>query len=294
MKDTLESLRHKIEMVGELNLVVRTMKAVSASSINQYEKAVLSLEDYYRTVRLGLFACLNEARELMEQRVKKKTGKTGAIVFGAGQGLVGQFNDVLCQFTAGKLEQMQGEQMVWSVGASLKGQLEDMGLPPTRQFEVPNTVEAITPLVGQLLFEMDNAIEAGQISEMFLFYNRPQSGSGYEPMYLRFFPLDNTWLQELTAMKWPVSQIPEAIYGAGLTLTALVREYFFVTLFRAVAESLASENASRLAAMQRAEKNIRDQLSDLTLHYHQLRQSSIDEEMFDVIAGAEPPDKKQG
>ena len=40
------------------------------------------------------------------------------------------------------------------------------------------------------------------------------------------------------------------------TLRALIREYLFVSLFRACAESLASENASRLAAMQRADENI--------------------------------------
>jgi len=56
---------------------------------------------------------------------------------------------------------------------------------------------------------------------------------------------------------------------------------------RACAESLASENASRLAAMQRAEKNIDDLLEDLNGAFHRLRQSGIDEELFDVISGFE-------
>ncbi|MEZ4957497.1 MAG: F0F1 ATP synthase subunit gamma [Saprospiraceae bacterium] len=286
MKDTLESLRHKIEMAKELNSVVRTMKALSASSINQYEKAYQSLEDYYRTVKLGLYVCLVRSKVPIELG-KKKGGKTGAIIFGSGQGLVGQFNDVLCQFVAGKMEQIKGEKIIWSVGASLQGQLEDLRLPPTRLFEVPHTVKAITPLVGQLLFEIENAIEKEEVSEIFLFYNRPQSDAIYGPECLRFAPLDEIWLQELITIKWPSPKIPETIYNPELTLKALVREYFFVALFRASAESLASENASRLAAMQRAEKNIKDQLNDLTLSYHQLRQSSIDEEMFDVIFGSE-------
>jgi F-type H+-transporting ATPase subunit gamma len=60
-----------------------------------------------------------------------------------------------------------------------------------------------------------------------------------------------------------------------------------VSLFKACAESLASENASRLAAMQRAEKNIDERLADLGRTFHRLRQSGIDEELFDVIAGYE-------
>jgi F-type H+-transporting ATPase subunit gamma len=71
------------------------------------------------------------------------------------------------------------------------------------------------------------------------------------------------------------------------TLQALIREYLFISLFRACAESLASENASRLAAMQRAEKNIDELLEDLNQTFHRLRQSGIDEELFDVISGFE-------
>jgi F-type H+-transporting ATPase subunit gamma len=70
-------------------------------------------------------------------------------------------------------------------------------------------------------------------------------------------------------------------------LRALIREYVFVSLFRACAESLASENASRLAAMQRADKNIEDLLETLNGTFHRLRQRGIDEELFDVIAGFE-------
>ncbi len=71
------------------------------------------------------------------------------------------------------------------------------------------------------------------------------------------------------------------------TRRALIREYLFISIFRACAESLASENASRLAAMQRAEKNIDDLQEKLGREFNRLRQSAIDEELFDVVAGYE-------
>jgi F-type H+-transporting ATPase subunit gamma len=58
-------------------------------------------------------------------------------------------------------------------------------------------------------------------------------------------------------------------------------------LFRASAESLASENASRLAAMQSAERNIEDRLDDLNRQYRHERQTSITEELLDIAAGFE-------
>ena len=77
------------------------------------------------------------------------------------------------------------------------------------------------------------------------------------------------------------------INSGETTLQALIREYLFISLFRACAESLSSENTSRLAAMQRAEKNIDELLDDLNQRFHRQRQSAIDEELFDVIASYE-------
>ncbi|WP_282955771.1 F0F1 ATP synthase subunit gamma [Photobacterium ganghwense] len=77
------------------------------------------------------------------------------------------------------------------------------------------------------------------------------------------------------------------IQGRKQAIVASVQEYIFVSLFRACAESLASENACRLIAMQRAEKNIENQLETLGTDFHRLRQRVIDEELFDVIAGFE-------
>ena len=64
-----------------------------------------------------------------------------------------------------------------------------------------------------------------------------------------------------------------------------MRQYLFVSLFGAFAESLASENASRLIAMQGAEKNIEERLDELNAHFHQQRQMSITEELLDIVAG---------
>jgi F-type H+-transporting ATPase subunit gamma len=88
-------------------------------------------------------------------------------------------------------------------------------------------------------------------------------------------------------MKWPTVNLPQVMGDALLVLRAVIREYLFISLFRACAESLASENASRLAAMERAEKNIDELLEQLHRSFHQLRQSGIDEELFDVISGFE-------
>jgi F-type H+-transporting ATPase subunit gamma len=290
MSDTMVSLRRKIGGAGDLQSVVRTMKALAASSIGQYEQSVSALADYARTVELGLSVCFRKdsPMALMGEPKKHPPGAAiGAVVFGSDQGLVGQFNEVVADYAVKTLAALPGHPRVWAVGERVQTRLADAGLPLLGLFSVPNSVKAITPLVGQILLECETCRSRGEISELHLFYNRPTSRAVYAPVNQRLLPLDETWRSELAILPWPTGNLPEVIGSSTATLRALIHEYLFVSLFRACAESLASENASRLTAMQRAEKNIDELLENLNKHFHQLRQSGIDEELFDVISGFE-------
>jgi F-type H+-transporting ATPase subunit gamma len=289
MSNTTASLRRKIGSAGDLQSVVRTMKALAASNIDQYEQSVHALADYARSVELGLSICFRKIAPLaqLETNAGSGEGAIGAVVFGSDQGLVGRFNDVVADDALQSLAKLPGKPQVWAVGERVYAHLADAGLSLQGQFAVPTSVKAITPLVGQILIESEALYSQGVISELRLFYNRPTSGAIYAPVSQRLLPLDASWQRHLAELPWPTKSLPEVMGGEADTLRALVREYLFVSLFRACAESLASENASRLAAMQRAEKNIGELLEELNGSFHRLRQSGIDEELFDVIAGFE-------
>ena len=182
---------------------------------------------------------------------------------------------------------MPGNKNIWAVGERVQGHLADAALPVTGNFPVPNSIGAITSLVGRILIEIEAHREQGEVVQVYLFHNRPKSGAVYEPVIQRLLPLDDAWRRGLAELPWPTGNLPEVMDRGEPTLQALIREYLFISLFRACAESLASENASRLAAMQRAEKNIDELLEDLNQTFHRLRQSGIDEELFDVISGFE-------
>jgi F-type H+-transporting ATPase subunit gamma len=282
-------MRRKIAGAGDLQSVVRTMKAAAASSIGQYERSVSALGDYYRAVELGLGVCFRESAAPLIAEPKGKTvaGAIGAVVFGSDQGLVGQFNDVVADYAIKALASLPGKPEVWAVGERVHERLADAGLPVMGLFAVPGSVRAITPLVGQILVEGEARQRHGEVTELHLFYNRLKSGAVYEPVSQRLLPLDESWRRNLAALPWPKGNLPEVMGSGAAALRALIREYLFVSLFRACAESLASENASRLAAMQRADKNIDDLLEDLNRTFHRLRQDGIDEELFDVVSGFE-------
>lgn len=289
MSGNLQSLRRKITGARDLQGVVRSMKALAASSIGQYEKAVQSLDDYRHTVELGLAVSLRAGVATPFAAHENAAGKAiGAIVLGSDQGLVGGFNEVLADFVSRTLAALPGEtKEIWAVGERMQVLMTDIASAQTVALSVPASVHGITPLVGQLLIEIAAARQRGEVEDIHVFYNHPTSGAAYEPIRRQLLPLDRHWAQAFPTLPWPSNQLPQIIGPAAPALQAFIREYLFVVLFQACAESLASENGSRLAAMQRAEKNIQDMLETLNGTFHRLRQESIDEELFDVIAGYE-------
>src|ERR1700734_3104457 len=125
MSNSTESLRRKIDSAADLQSVVRTMKALAASSIEQYEKSVQALADYCRTVELGLGACFRGSESAASVAEGKGAIQIGAIVFGSDQGLVGQFNDVVADFAIQTLAALPGKPEVWAVGERVQARLVD-------------------------------------------------------------------------------------------------------------------------------------------------------------------------
>ena len=114
-------------------------------------------------------------------------------------------------------------------------------------YPVPNDVNAITPLITQILNRSQESNEkATEINEFYIFHNQPKEGSGYTPVMQRFLPLDEKWKDALQQTEFPSKLLPQVAGNKSDTLLALIGGYLFVSLFKACAESLASENASRL------------------------------------------------
>lgn len=289
MNDSAASLCRKLENVAELQSVVRTMKALAASNIGQYEKSVRALADYYRAVEMGLGACFRQTEpDAVALPPKAQTDTvTGAVVFGSDQGLVGRFNERVADHALQSLTARSGRIRIWAVGERVHARLADAAAPLQGLFAVPGSVGAIASLVGRILVESEASANEGELDELLLFYNRPAPGASYEPVMQRLLPLDENWLRQLAALPWPAPTLPEVLGDRTVTMRALIGEYLFISLFRASAASLASENASRLAAMQRADQNIDEMLEHLRGTFQRVRQSGIDDELFDVISGFE-------
>lgn len=297
---TIEELKTQISSAQDLQSVVKTMKALAAVSIRQYEKAVESLVEYNRTVEMG-FQILLKQRHFAESftiprsllnlsEAQSPSQSMIAIIFGSDQGLCGQFNQQIAHHAIEHLNQQDvspDQLAIAGVGARVIPSLETAGYGVTEAFPVPRSASDITPQVQEIVLTIEQWREERQCDRILLFYNHPLSGASYESRHLQLLPLDPEWLRQLEAREWATSMVPSYTMNWQQLFSALIRQYLFVSLYQAFAASLASENASRLSSMQSAQKNIDERLSDLNSQYRRQRQSSITAELLDVVAGFE-------
>jgi F-type H+-transporting ATPase subunit gamma len=269
--------------------VVKTMKALAAVSIRQYQRSVESLTDYNRTVEMGLQIVLKDRRGAPEPAARR-TRRFGAIVFGTDQGLCGQFNNIVTQHALAELDKTEfqkEDRFFIVVGMKAADILNDTGQNVFETLSQPGSTAGITAMVQDITLLLEDWRFKRSVENMVLFYNEYLSGATYRPRMLKLLPVDRIWLADLQQRKWDSRTLPMFTMDWERLFRSMIREYLFVSVYRAFANSLASENASRLAAMQNAEKNIEERLEELNVQFHRQRQMTITEELLDIVAGFE-------
>ena len=286
---TAEALKRKIQSAQDLLGVVKTMKALAAVSIRQYQRSVESLSDYSRTVEMGLQIVLKDRRGAAAP-TRQRARRLGAIVFGTDQGLCGQFNNIVTQHALEEVERTdfkKEERFFIVIGVKAADILGDTGQNVFETLTTPGSTAGITAMVQDITLLLEDWRFKRSVENMYLFYNEYISGATYRPRTLRLLPVDQAWLADLRKRKWSSRTLPLFTMDWERIFRSLIREYLFVSVYRAFANSLASENASRLAAMQNAEKNIEERLEELDVQFHRQRQMTITEELLDIVAGFE-------
>lgn len=284
---TLESLRRQIDTATDLQSVVSTMKTLAAVSIRQYEQAADALADYNRTVDLGFQILLRgDVRRFDDIPAQ---GKVAVIIFGSDQGMCGQFNERIVEFAVDhhRQEHAQIPTSVLVVGTRVTAALAETDWDADETFHVPTSVSEITDLVEEMIPRLEFGQREYGITTVQIYSNRRSASSSFKPHHWQLLPISQQRIAAWRSEPWKSRSLPTFSGDRRKLISSLVRQYLLVSLYRSCAESLASENASRIAAMQAAEKNIDERLDELRGAFNSLRQSRITEELLDVVTGFE-------
>lgn len=284
--ETFEALKRKIRVSKDLRSIVRTMKSLAAVGMRQAEAALQGLEQYRKTIDLGLALVIGDGPQ---PPLSTRTGTVGAIVFGSDQGLCGQFNERIATHAATTLKESlhpPEQAVLLAVGERTVGALEDTGLRVERALSTPGSAAGATPLVQEMLLHVDRWMSRGHFDQILLFYTKPLRGAALAPSAVRLVPVELPSSRVLPKREGPQTLGFYTMPRLDL-LAALIREHIFATLYGALLGSMYSENLSRFATTSAAEKNIDEAFRNLRSRFHQQRQTAVTAELLDISSGVE-------
>jgi F-type H+-transporting ATPase subunit gamma len=281
---SLEHLQKKINTTQELLSVVKTMKTLAAVNIRHFEGAAASLEEYNGVIDMGWQILFQGQATFPRSRSKPDTI---LLVLGSDQGMCGQFNDIAVELARVKKEELSQQNrpaLFWTVGERIRSGLEDTNVI-AEHYSLPGSIAAINSHVQLIVQKFEAYQRERGIDSLHLIHNKIIKGGMYQAGWLQLLPLDRDWLERYKTRQWPGSCLPMIGIDREELFHRLFSQYLFASLYRAFAQSMASENAARLASMQAAEKNILEIAEELQAKFRETRQSTITEELFDIVAG---------
>ncbi len=287
---TVEALRAQIDTAESLHSVVKTMKALAAVSIRQLEGVVRSIDQYNRTIELGLQVVLRDRPEGVELVEPMLSDALGMVVLGSDQGMCGQFNEQIVSHAIDDMREVgveRGRRAILAVGARTVAQFENAGLAIDDLLAAPASVGSIALTVEQIALQIERWRTERGFDRIFLCYSRRVSPGRYRPVTHRLLPIDRYWLDRVRQRRWPTRVLPTFAMPWRPLFATLLQQHILVTISRAVVHAMMSEHTARLTSMQAAEKNIDERLDELQRRFRHTRQSAITAELLDIVAGFE-------
>lgn len=132
--------------------------------------------------------------------------------------------------------------------------------------------------------EVLDAYAAGEIGEIYLAYTHFKNTVSHEPTLLKLLPVEVDE-EDVAGSSSDILMNFEPNEEEALDL--IIPKYITSLIYGALVEAVASENGARMQAMDSATSNAEEMISDLSLKYNRARQSSITQELTEIIAGAE-------
>jgi F-type H+-transporting ATPase subunit gamma len=283
---TLDQLQRRIKTSHDLLSVVKTMKSLAAVNIRQYEAAAAALDEYYGVVEKGWQALFRDFAHLPAGR---QSGIAVCLVVGSDQGMCGQFNEAVLEDALQYGEELQAQGLrlrYWTAGERLRAGLEE-NHRVEQHFPLPGSLSGISDRMHRIVTVFGEWQRDKLADSLFILYNRLKERGSYQTVRTRLLPLDRQWLAERHSTPWPTRCLPMLGLSRDSLFDHLFSQYLFASFYRAFAQSMASENAARLASMQAAEKNILDMEEELGARYRETRQSMITAELLDIVSGFE-------
>jgi len=289
---SLKDIKRQIKAVKQTQKLTKAMNMVAAAKLRSTQGRTESFRAYAEEHHRLMDHLGAQAKGLDHQLLKSNddSKKIEILAFSSDRGLCGSFNTNLFHILDRKIRSLREEGYevsLFLVGRKLKEYYQRRNV---------HISHAMTGVMGNFDYLLAQEISetlakeylAGTYKEVWLLTTRFFSVAKQEPTLSPFLPLSHEAtesqdedLEKISGYGYLIEPDPATLFGR------LIPRSLAIQIFQAMLESVTSENAARMQAMDNASKNCKEITENLTQVYNKLRQAAVTNELLDIVNGSE-------
>ena len=288
---SLDDLKKRIKSVKSTQKITKAMKMVAAAKLRKAQESAEKGRPYSQKMQniiLNLTKSINDPQNAPKLLVGTGQDKTYlCVVLSADRGLCGGFNSNICKLAKTNFKKIlsEGKELkIITVGIKGLDQIKrEYGKYVIKKFSFKDKKQITfneAEIIGKEIIKLFNQ---EQFDKCILFYNNFKNVITQIPQAQQIIPTEQNTIQEnddkISAYEFEPDE--------DEILEDLLPKNISTQVFKAFLENAASEQGSRMTAMDNATRNAGDLVEKLTINYNRSRQASITKELIEIISGAE-------
>lgn len=289
----IHEIRQRIKSIRDTRQITSAMKLISASKLKKAQLQLSQMMPYHRKVESTMAEILTHSGKIsniyFEDRWNKADKRTGLLLITGEKGLAGGYNaniNKLCESLI-----LDAENPVLLVlGQIGRRYLISHGYTIYEEFDFPFH-EPTVKMARLIADEILELFRKGYIDEVYMAYTEMVSPLASEPLAIKLLPLSRAMLlthvgADPNIIRSEVDDIFHYDPSPGAVFDILIPKFLKGVIYAALVEAFTSELSARMTAMDSATSNADDMIKELGLLYNRARQSSITQEITEIVGGA--------
>lgn len=289
---SLKEVKTRIASVNNTRKITSAMKMVASSKLHRAQQAIENMRPYESRLEKIMASFINsmEGELSSPYAMKREVTRVALVVFTSNSSLCGGFNSNTIKALRKKVEEYRsnGVEVVQILPFGKKGAeaVRKLGYTEAPDYSAQLDHPAYEP-AAQVAAELMEMFAKGEIDRVELVYHRFKNTASQILTEETFLPV---------SLETSETETPEKTSGYALDyiiepskealMQQLIPKALHLKLYTVLLDSLASEHAARVVAMQVATDNADELLNELTLTYNKTRQQAITTELLDIIGGS--------
>ncbi len=277
----MKDIKNRIKSVESTMQITKAMELVASSKLRKAKQRVEDTRPYFATLykTLNDIVASNTEFTSIFLRPREEVKKVGYVIIAGDRGLAGGYNNNMFKLF---MQHSEGKEICCvPIGkkavdfCNRRGiEIVNYDLASVEDVKISDCVRA-----GRIMAEM---FRDGEIDELHLGYTTFVSMLNQEAEMIQILPITNVNMERTDKAKVLTVYEPDS----ETLFDIVVPQYVAGLIYGGVAESWASEVASRRTAMEAASKNAAEMVDGLSLRYNRARQSAITQELTEIVSGA--------